>query len=146
MICTACSVQNPDTATRCAACGAALNAPSPTAISFAIPAGTKLQGGAYSLGKVLGQGGFGITYLGSDVRLKRPVAIKEFFPQGCARQHVSVLPTGAMTQADYETARERFLDEARLLAQFQHPYICHVYNSFLENNTAYMVMEYLKGA
>lgn len=143
MICPICGENNLNTATVCRSCGPALIAPS--TVSHAIPAGTKLQGGAFSIGRVLGQGGFGITYLGGDARLNRPVAIKEFFLQGCARQHISVHPTDAITLADYESAREGFLEEARRLAQFQHPFICQVFHSFQENNTAYMVMEYLRG-
>jgi serine/threonine protein kinase len=105
-----------------------------------------LQGGHFTVGKVLGQGGFGITYLGSDTHLQRPVAIKEYFPQGyAARQSNTVVPAGTMARADYQSAKAKFLEEARVLAQFQHPGIVHVYTSFEENNTAYMVMEYLKG-
>ena len=57
-----------------------------------LQAGTKLRGGAFTTGKMLGQGGFGITYLGSDVRLRRAVAIKEYFPQGgtAAGRHHSI--------------------------------------------------------
>src|SRR5262249_14552076 len=107
--------------------------------------GTKLQGGTFSLGKVLGQGGFGITYLGSDVRLRRPVAIKEFFPEGCSRRNNTVQAAGGMTVADVQSAKKGFLDETHILAQFHHSSIVQVYASFEENNTAYMVMEYLKG-
>jgi serine/threonine protein kinase len=111
----------------------------------ALPVGTKLQGGNFSLGKVLGQGGFGITYVGSDTGLRRAVAIKEFFPEGSSRQGMLVQPSGAMNSTDYATAKETFLEEARTLAQFQHPDIVDVYTVFEENNTAYMVMELLKG-
>jgi serine/threonine protein kinase len=107
--------------------------------------GTKLQGGAFSLGKILGQGGFGITYLGSDVRLRRAVAIKEFFPQGCSRCNGTVRAGGGLTVADFQSAKVRFLQEAQILAQFQHAGIVQVYASFEENNTAYMVMDFLKG-
>jgi formylglycine-generating enzyme required for sulfatase activity len=113
--------------------------------SHTLPPGTKLQSGAFSIGKALGQGGFGITYLGSDTGLKRPVALKEFFPQNCHRHGVSVQPGRLLSSEDYETACEEFLEEARRLARFQHPNICRVFHSFKENNTAYMVMEYLKG-
>jgi serine/threonine protein kinase len=118
----------------------------PSTAGNTLAGGTKLQGGHFTVGKVLGQGGFGITYLGSDTRLKRPRAIKEYFPHGyAARQSNTVVPTGMMTVADYQSAKVKFLEEARVLAQFQHPGIVHVYTSFEEYNTAYVVMEYLKG-
>jgi len=106
-----------------------------------------LQGALYSVGKVLGQGGFGITYLGSDAGLKRPVAIKEFFPQlqGCSRSGTTVQPGGMITQAEYIEEKNKFLAEGQRLAQFQHPHIVKVFSLFEENNTAYMVMEFLKG-
>jgi serine/threonine protein kinase len=118
----------------------------PSTAGNTLAGGTKLQGGHFTVGKVLGQGGFGITYLGSDTRLKRPIAIKEYFPHGCAaRRSNTVVPTGIMTAADYQSAKVKFLEEAHVLAQFQHPGIVHVYTSFEEYNTAYVVMEYLKG-
>lgn len=143
MNCPTCGGSNPQNATTCATCGAPMSQHAATVATLA-PA-TKLQGGAFTIGKVLGQGGFGITYLGSDARLQRLVAIKEFFPQGCVRQHVTVHPTGAVTSAGYAAAKSKFLDEARVLAQFQHPGIVHIYGFFEENNSAYVVMEYLKG-
>jgi len=112
-----------------------------------LPVGTRLQGAFYSVGKVLGQGGFGITYLGSDSGLKRAVAIKEFFPQvqGCSRNGTAVQPGGMITQAEYLEEKNKFLAEGQRLAQFQHPHIVKVFSLFEENNTAYMVMELLKG-
>lgn len=145
MLCPVCNTSNPGNNAICRSCGATLNVSSSTALAQALPVGIKLQGSTFSVGKVLGQGGFGITYLGSDVRLRRSVAIKEFFPTGCVRQGNTVYPTSSMTAADYQSVKDKFLEEARILAQFQHPGIVRVYNSFEENNTAYMVMEYLKG-
>ncbi|HEX8832652.1 MAG TPA: serine/threonine-protein kinase [Abditibacteriaceae bacterium] len=110
----------------------------------ALPPATTLQNGNYRLDAVLGQGGFGITYRGEDVGLRRPVAIKEFFPAGSSRSGQSVQPN-SMSATDYEGARETFLEEARTLARFQHPNIVDVYAVFVENNSAYMVMELLRG-
>jgi serine/threonine protein kinase len=106
-----------------------------------------LQGTLYSVGRVLGQGGFGITYLGSDSGLKRPVAIKEFFPQaqGCSRVGTTVQPAGMTSAADYRIERDKFLTEGQRLARFRHPSIVKVFSLFEENNTAYMVMELLNG-
>lgn len=113
--------------------------------SDALPANTKLQGGAFAIGKVLGQGGFGITYYGGDMTLHRYVAIKEFFPAGCVRQGNVVQPDATMSLADFENAKRKFLEEARALARFQHRNIARVLTIFQDNNTAYMVMEFLKG-
>jgi serine/threonine protein kinase len=111
----------------------------------ALPVGTQLQGGNFSLGEVLGQGGFGITYTGTDTGLRRAVAIKEFFPEGSSRQGLFVQASAVLNSSDYANAKETFLEEARTLAQFQHPDIVDVYTVFEENNTAYMVMELLQG-
>jgi serine/threonine protein kinase len=144
-LCPICNAENPAAASSCGTCGAPLSSDPSDAFSGALPPGTKLQGGVYSVGKVLGQGGFGITYLGGDIRARRPVAIKEFFPYGSTRRGTNVHPFGGLTAADYASARDRFLDEARTLARFDHPGIVDVYGTFEENNTAYMLMELLRG-
>lgn len=112
----------------------------------ALPAKTPLQGGNYVVEGVLGQGGAGITYLCTDAGLRRAVAIKEFFPLGCVRVGMHVQPGGSISAGDYEQSREEFIEEARTLARFQHPGIVDVYTVFSENNSAYMVMEYLRGS
>src|SRR4051812_31887742 len=143
--CPICNTDNPSAAPVCRACGASLAGDPASGYSGALRPGTQLQGGLYAVGKMLGQGGFGITYLGSDSRARRPVAIKEFFPQGAARSGQNVHPATTLVTADYTGGRDKFLDEARVLAQFHHPGIVDVYPAFEENNTAYMVMEYLRG-
>jgi WD40 repeat protein/predicted Ser/Thr protein kinase len=127
----------------CPQCGATVATPS-ISVSLSLPLGTKLFGGKYSVGKVLGQGGFGITYMGADNLLSRPVAIKELFPEGCQRNGTTVQPT-RIPPSDFSSMKQKFLDEARLLASLNHPGIVKVYDFFEENNTAYMVMEYLRG-
>jgi serine/threonine protein kinase len=114
---------------------------------YPLPVGTKLKGGAYTVGKVLGQGGFGFTYKGSDTRLHRVVAIKEFFPMGCIRQGTLVIADPFITPADFEAMKQHFLQEARTseLFKLNHPGIQRVYDTFEENNTAYIVMEFLEG-
>jgi serine/threonine protein kinase len=143
--CLICSSANPAAADTCQTCGAALAGDPATGFSSALPVGTRLQSGRYSVGKVLGQGGFGITYLGGDTQARRAVAIKELFPYGSLRRGLEVEPAGSLSAADYATARDRFLQEAQILTRFQHPGIVDVYASFLENNSAYMVMELLRG-
>lgn len=110
-----------------------------------LPPGSRLLNGVYMVSKVLGQGGFGITYQANDTRLNRPVAMKEFFPEGCWRQGTTVVSAGRWTASTYTDAKHKFLKEGQTLGQFNHPGIVRVFYYFEENNTAYMVMEYLQG-
>jgi len=110
-----------------------------------LPAGTTLQGNSFVIRKLLGQGGFGITYLAEETKLGRLTALKEFFPENCVRQQLEVQPSGRLSDSDYQQARDRFLNEARVLARFQHPSIVNVFTFFEENNSAYLAMEFLKG-
>lgn len=154
MLCPTCGANNPDDALTCTSCGSSMTAapagtePPPgdaVPLSPALPPGVKLQNGAFAIGPVMGQGGFGITYKGGDMQLRRYVAIKEFFPPGSERSGQTVQPTGATTPEDYQAVKEKFLEEARALARFNHPGIVRVFSTFEENNTAYMVMEFVKG-
>jgi serine/threonine protein kinase len=103
----------------------------------------------YLLGKALGQGGFGITYLGWDLYLDRKLAVKEYFPREMSYREVgmtavSLHSTGQESQFNY--GLEKFLSEAKTLAIFEgHPNIVTVRDFFKENNTAYLVMNYIKG-
>lgn len=103
---------------------------------------TKLQSGAFVIGKVLGSGGFGVTYYSGDMKLRRYVAIKEFFPPDCIRNGNQIV---ASNNTDFVQAKNKFIEEARTLAQFNHSGIVKVLTVFEENGTAYMVMEFLKG-
>ena len=110
--------------------------------------GTTLQGGKYKIISVLGQGGFGITYLAEQTMLERKVAIKEFFMKDfCERsEETSHITLG--TESSRETAnrfRDKFLKEARNIAKFDHPGIVRIYDIFEENGTAYYVMDYIAG-
>ena len=107
--------------------------------------GACLATGEYRIEQPLGQGGFGITYRGIDTRLNRAVAVKEFFPEGCWRQGSTVVSAGRWNTDTYSSAKQKFLLEGQTLGQFNHPGIVRVFYYFEENNTAYMVMEYLRG-
>lgn len=114
-----------------------------------LPAGTVLKE-QYMVGRVLGQGGFGITYLGWDMYLDIPVAIKEYFPSGTVMRETSVSMDVVSYSGDvgvrFRNNKERFLREAKMLARFsQVPEIVQIKNFFLANNTAYIVMEYVDG-
>ena len=110
----------------------------------ALPAGYGLQG--YRLVRLLGVGGFGVTYLAEDVRLGRSVAIKEYLPNEFAvRAGEAVHPKSRNDQEDFEWGLARFLDEARTLARFRHPNLVQVLDYFEVNQTAYIVMNYEEG-
>ena len=114
-----------------------------------LPAGTVLRE-QYLIGKVLGQGGFGITYLGWDLYLDTTVAIKEYYPSGMVIRESTQSPEVVDCSGDngekFRSSRERFLREAKSLARFSKtPEIVHVQNFFQTNNTAYIVMEYVEG-
>ena len=106
--------------------------------------------GKYIIGKVIGEGGFGITYLGADINLNMPVAIKEFYPNGFVTREAQV--TSQMTifagnnQQAVEKWRDGFLREAQTLAKLTELQgIVQVRDYFDENNTSYIVMEYVDG-
>lgn len=103
----------------------------------------------YLVGRVLGHGGFGITYVGLDLNLNRKVAIKEYFPGGVAIRssgETQVFAHSPTLTQEYTFGLERYLEEARLVASFDnHPNIVWVKNYFAANGTGYMVMEYLDG-
>ncbi len=105
-----------------------------------------LLNGQYQLGRVLGQGGFGITYIGFDNRLKRTVAIKEFLPASLASRapDLSVVPLLEQAPA-FAKGLHHFIEEARHLARFDHPNIVRVRHYFEAHQTGYMVMDYIKG-
>lgn len=128
--------------TVCHTCGAPLTASG----LVALPTGTALVGGQYTLKRVLGQGGFGITYAGEDTRLGLKVAIKELFLDGSSRRGKTVVAPGNISSAEYQTTKTGFLDEAKVLASFNDPGIVKVMNYFEENSTAYLVMEFLEGS
>ena len=110
----------------------------------ALPPGYELEG--YRLVRVLGVGGFGVTYLAQDVTLGRSVAIKEYLPNEFAvRAGDAVHPKSRSDQNDFAWGLERFLDEARTLARFRHPHLVRVVDCFEVNNTAYIVMDYEDG-
>lgn len=110
--------------------------------------GTILNG-KYLLGKVIGRGGFGVTYLGIELILHIKVAIKEYFPNGISSRDIStrqVLSTTQGTNTDtFQRGMEAFQREAETLAKFNSPSIVHVREFFLENNTAYIVMDHIDG-
>ena len=111
----------------------------------ALPSGYRL--GEYEIQTVLGSGGFGVTYKAHDHNLDKLVAIKEYLPPDFAVRdgQTTVKPKSSANKDDYEWGLDRFLDEARALARFDHPNINKVYRFFKDNGTAYLVLEYIEG-
>jgi serine/threonine protein kinase len=111
----------------------------------ALPPGTRF--GELEILRVLGVGGFGIVYLAQDHALEREVALKEYMPSSMAgrgKGSMVSIRSGAHTET-YALGLRSFVNEARLLARFDHPSLVKVYRFWEENGTAYMVMPYLQG-
>ncbi len=109
----------------------------------------KVVGGKYIVGKVLGYGGFGVTYIGWDNVLNRKVAIKEYLPSDFAtRSYGTKMLTVFSGEAaeQFEAGLNSFISEAKRLAKFNHvPEIVDIYDCFIENDTGYIIMEFLEG-
>jgi len=102
----------------------------------------------YQIRRVLGVGGFGITYQAHDLNLDCPVAIKEYFPHGLAVREANGMQVGAKSKKDehiYEYGMQSFMDEARTLARFKNRNIVRVSRFMEKNGTAYIVMDYEEG-
>lgn len=117
--------------------------------SHRLKPGTMLSG-RYYLGNALGEGGFGITYIGFDTRLEMKVAVKEFFPSGFVTRYIKDSATVEVSNAKnndfFKSGKDQFLREARMIARFSNESgIVDVRDFFEENGTAYIVMEYIEG-
>jgi Protein kinase domain len=134
--CPFCFAESDGAHAECQSCGASLD-DSPLA------PGTLLNN-RYTVKSVLGRGGFSLTYRATDTTLDRTVAIKELFPENASRSgNTATVPTN--TCADFQQALAGFLQEAKTLARFQHPNIVGIGDTFTQNNTAYIVMDYVDG-
>lgn len=116
-----------------------------TATENSLAIGTRLND--FEITGVLGEGGFGIVYLAFDHSLQRTVAIKEYMPGALAGRSAdtSVVLRSERHKSTFEAGLKSFINEARLLAQFDHPSLVKVYRFWEENNTAYMVMRHYDG-
>ena len=142
--CPGCMTKTAPVDGKCPVCGCNVNMEN---APHQLPVNTILYG-RYIVGRVLGAGGFGITYIGYDLKLDGRVAIKEYYPSGAANRSVSltVYPTAEGNGNPFETGKERFLKEARVLSGFiEDSSIVTLRDYFEENGTAYIVMEYLDG-
>ena len=123
------------------------SADAPTRVDYvALPVGSSV--GRYEILSVLGQGGFGITYLARDSQLDREVALKEYLPVALAvrQDGHSVLPRSTEVAGDFDWGRSHFIEEGRILANLHEaPSIVQVFDFLEANGTAYIVMELLRG-
>lgn len=112
----------------------------------ALPDGTELVSD-YRIERVIGAGGFGITYLATEIALDRQVTIKEYFPGDFAARadKAEAHPRSQNCATDYQWGLDRFIEEAQTLAKYDHPNIVRVYRYFRANNTGYMVLHFEEG-
>ena len=143
-LCVGC-MENDSGEAVCPTCGRPFDLPAQNGLQ--LKPRTMLRG-QYLIGRALGHGGFGITYLAWDLGLEARLAIKEYMPNGVAGRSVGttqVVAYPGQTEAVFEWGLDRFLEEARTLKKFSNPGIVSVDTIFRENGTAYLVMEYLDG-
>lgn len=145
-ICYGCMREKVNNEEKCSNCGYITG--SKRSEHYYLEEGTMINN-RYLIGRVLGHGGFGITYIGFDTRLDIIVAIKEYLPSDVASRALgekTVTTFSGDKREQFDYGLKRFLDEAKSLARYnQHPCIVSTCDFFEENNTAYLVMEYLDG-
>lgn len=148
LYCANCMHQLPPGQTFCPACGCDTSAHNN--MIFGLKPNSKLHN-RYIVGKILGQGGFGITYLGFDTLLAVKVAIKEYYPSMIAsrdnrRSNSPVWSTSDNSRQEIENGKNSFLREARKMAKVDTiPEIVRIRDMFAENDTAYIIMDYVDG-
>lgn len=136
-------------APRCSLCGADQLADRKKRTSCSgLPAGTLLHGprGSYELGRILGAGGFGITYLARGSEYSRPLAVKEFFPSELCRRDEWGRVCPQRSPEAFQRSVDHFCREAEILRKLDDcPNVANVEGVLLANNTSYLVMEYIQG-
>lgn len=146
-ICPTCMTENSDSASSCISCGSPLTPAGSTtgSSSYHLPAGALLKKGRYKIEKTLGEGGFGITYKGTDSTKSMGVAIKELWPEKASRQGTTITWPSSITPQIKQQQLSKFQIEANYLSRCVHPNIAKVYDWFEENDSAYIVMEFISG-
>jgi serine/threonine protein kinase len=114
--------------------------------TLTLPAGTRIA--EFEVTQTIGEGGFGIVYLAWDHSLQRKIALKEYMPSSIATRvgQTEIRPRSERHRETFDAGLKSFINEARLLAQFDHPSLLKVYRFWEANGTAYMIMPFLEGA
>lgn len=146
--CPTCQASNPEGVQHCGACGSPLYTTGQKTIPLSalhLQPSTVLKQGRYQIYQTLGEGGFGITYQGIDTQQNRTVAIKEYWPERASRQGLSVEWSYLVPPKEKREQIQRVIDEASNLRRCPHSNIVKVYDCFEENQTAYIVMDFVPG-
>ncbi|XHR83898.1 MAG: protein kinase [Gloeotrichia echinulata GP01] len=146
--CLTCFHDNPDNTLTCQVCGSPLT-PNPGQSSqisslYLLP-GTLLQNGKYRVENFLGQGGFGIAYKGIDLTNSKAIAIKEYWPENAARQGKTIIWSSHITPQQRQKEIQNVVNEVRRIQKCLHPNIVRAYDGFTENNTIYIIMDFIEG-
>ena len=147
--CYSCMQELDRSDSRCSHCGCDNITVAKAQPSYALPCGYLLHG-KYVIGKTLGQGGFGVTYIGWDLALETRVCIKEYFPAGAAMRSRTMSTTvtwsGGNNAEELKGGRDSFIKEARKAVKLRKlNAVVQVWDVFYENETAYLVMDYVEG-
>jgi eukaryotic-like serine/threonine-protein kinase len=145
MQCPACLSDNPSGTANCMSCGYILLDATASSSTYHLATGTLLKQGNYRVENILGEGGFGITYKGTYLANSATVAIKELWPEKAVRQASSITWPSSISPVDRQRQIQKFKLEANYLQKCLHPNVVKVYDWFDENNTVYIVMEFIPG-
>ncbi len=149
--CPACLQDNLEGTTICSTCGyepldsSSSSCSTTTSSTYHLSSGALLQQGQYQIEKLLGHGGFGITYKGKNRQNSSLVAIKELWPEKAARQGSTVAWPASIAPKEKQLQINKFKLEASNQQKCKHPNIAEVHEWFEENNTVYIIMEFIPG-
>jgi eukaryotic-like serine/threonine-protein kinase len=145
ILCPNCVNDNPDATQICVYCGSFIAATGSSTSFLHLPTGSTLKQGQYQIEDLLGEGGFGITYKGTYLANGAPVAIKELWPEKGSRQSNKVMWPNSITPQQKFQQLSKFKLEASHQQKCSHPNIAQVYDWFDENDTCYIVMQFISG-
>ncbi|UJB68985.1 serine/threonine protein kinase [Acaryochloris sp. 'Moss Beach'] len=140
-----CASSNDDHLKTCQTCGAPLQSSANSSILHCLPSDSYLLNGRYRVDSQLGEGGFGITYRGTDLKTSQKVVIKELWPEKGGRHEKTVIWPMSISPKEKKQQLKKFQIEAEYQHQCKHPCIAEVYSWFEENDTAYIIMEFISG-
>jgi serine/threonine protein kinase len=145
--CPTCSTNNSVTVSQCISCGYhfSTNSINDSSVTYHLPPGTTLKQNSYKIYKLLGEGGFGITYQGIHTSNNAPVAIKEMWPEKAVRKGTTSIWPPSISPQHKSQQLSKFKLEASNQQKCNHPNIAQVHDWFDENDTCYIVMDFIQG-